>query len=350
MTISKTRSNRRAISAATSVLFLLLLCFAQVLAEKACPSCGTQNPDNARFCKKCGAKLNEAPARPVQPRLTGMVTADEGLTTITSDPTDANVTIDGRLVGKTPLELDDIKPGRHQLTLTKSGYRDFQTTFTITGQYGSFVVTSDPVGAEILIDGVAQGRAVEGGLTLPRVPYGRHSLSARLEGYRDVDKEIDLKSPGPVAVNFKLGWGKGLLRVESRPDGASIRTDEQYLGQTPLVISLEPRRYALTLNRRGFHEWVGYAQIQYAETSTVIAYLERIRTRKLPILLVGVVAAAGAGYAAYRGETEYRNYQSATSRDESERLRGLVQGWDMLRNVGAGLAVLSVGFYWTLKW
>ncbi|MEO0079036.1 MAG: PEGA domain-containing protein [candidate division WOR-3 bacterium] len=343
------RPGRKAISTTTSVL-LLLLCFTGVLAEKTCPDCGTLNPDNARFCKQCGTRLPESPTRPVQPKLTGTVTVNETKTTITSDPTEADVTIDGRPVGKTPLELSDLEPGRHQVTLTKPGYREFKTSFTIVGRYGSLQVTSDPVGAEILIDGVVRGKTTEAGLTLSRVPYGRHTVVARLEGYRDVDKEVDIKSDGLVEINFKLGWGKGFLKIESRPNGAAVATDERLLGQTPLLTDLEPRRYALTLNRSGFHEWTGYVQVRFGETTGIVAHLERIRTRKLPVLLVGAMAAAGAGYAAYRGETEYRNYQSATSRDESERLKRLVQNWDIVRNVSAGLAVLSVGLYWTLKW
>ncbi len=338
------------IARATATVLVLLLCFTVAFAEKTCPSCGTQNPDHARFCKKCGTRLPEAPARPTQPKLTGEVTVREGLTIVTSDPPGANVVIDGRPAGKTPLELEGLSPGRHQLTLTKPGHRDFQTSFTISTQYGSILATSEPVGAEVLVDGIVRGRTTESGLTLSRIPYGRHTISARLQGYRDVDKELELNSPGPVAVNFRLGWGKGLLRIESRPSGTTALIDKQPLGQTPLLAELEPQRYTITLRRHGFYDWVGYAQVQYAETAGVFALLERIRTRKLPILIAGAAAAVGAGYAAYRGEAEYRNYQSATTRDESERLRSLVQRWDMMRNAGAGLAALSIGLYVVLKW
>jgi hypothetical protein len=333
-----------------TVLLVLLLCLAVALAAKTCPSCGTENPDNARFCKKCGTRLPEAPARPTLPKLTGTVTVSEGRVTIKSDPTEADAAIDGRPAGKTPLELAELAPGRHQLTLTKAGYRDFQTTFTVTGLYGAFLVTSDPVGAEIILDGVSRGRTTEGGLTLPRLAYGRHAIAARLAGYRDVDKELDLKSPGPIPVNFKLGWGKGFLMAESRPSGASVAAGEQLLGQTPLFIELEPARYTLTLRRPGYHDWVGYTQVQYAETVPVLALLDRIKTRKLPLLLAGAVAGVGAGFAAYRGEAEYRNYQAATTEEESERLKASVQTWDWTRNAGAAAALLSVTLYLTLKW
>jgi hypothetical protein len=138
--------------------------------------------------------------------------------------------------------------------------------------------------------------------------------------------------------------------AESRPSGASVAAGEQLLGQTPLFIELEPARYTLTLRRPGYHDWVGYTQVQYAETVPVLALLDRIKTRKLPLLLAGAVAGVGAGFAAYRGEAEYRNYQAATTEEESERLKASVQTWDWTRNAGAAAALLSVTLYLTLKW
>src|SRR5262245_65857792 len=34
----------------------------------ACPSCGAENPDQAKFCIECGSPLSAAEARPAPPR------------------------------------------------------------------------------------------------------------------------------------------------------------------------------------------------------------------------------------------------------------------------------------------
>ena len=43
----------------------------------------------------------------------------------------ARVTIDGRLVGATPLLLTDISPGAHTITLEADGHKPWQTTVQV---------------------------------------------------------------------------------------------------------------------------------------------------------------------------------------------------------------------------
>ena len=50
---------------------------------------------------------------------------------IASTPIGANVTIDGKMVGTTPLKLDNIFVGNHSVKITKTGYSDYTQTVTI---------------------------------------------------------------------------------------------------------------------------------------------------------------------------------------------------------------------------
>jgi hypothetical protein len=325
---------------------VVLLCVGVALAEKTCPQCGTQNADQAKFCKSCGAKLPEPPpSRPSTPRVSGTVSVSDGVVSISSEPSGASVIIDGRSRGTTPLSVSDLGTGRHELTLSRDGYRDYNTTFTISGQVGTVVVTTEPVGAEVLVDGTSRGRAGEGGLALTRLLYGRHVITVRMDGYQDVTKTIEVRAPGPVAVSFRLGWGKGYLRAESEPSGAEILTGGRSLGTTPLFVEMQPGRYVLTGTRRGHYDWSGFAEVQYAETALVRAIFERVK-RPSPLLLGASVAAlAGTGLCVLRGEAEYAAYRGATTIDEAVRHRDATQKWDMFRNIGAGATVaLGVSF------
>jgi len=334
-----------------AVFLVLALCFSLVHAEKTCPNCGTVNSDDAKFCKKCGAKLPESGSgRPATPRISGHASVELGIASITSEPSGADVYVDGKLRGKTPLELADLGPGRHELRITSAGHRDYTGVLAVTGQYGAVAVTSDPVGAEILLDGAVQGSTTESGLPLARVLYGRHTLTARMPGYRDVEKTIDLKSAGPVAVNFRLGFGKGILSVESDPPGAKIQSQGRLLGSTPWLGELDPARYTLTVTRPGFYDWLGYAQVQYAETARVFATLERIRTRKPAFLIAGLAGLAGGAFSAFMGESEYAKYQAAATRQESESHQASTQAWDVKRDIAAGFGALMVGAYFTVRW
>ena len=50
---------------------------------------------------------------------------------IASTPIGANVTIDGKMAGTTPLKLDNIFVGNHSVKITKTGYLDYTQTVTI---------------------------------------------------------------------------------------------------------------------------------------------------------------------------------------------------------------------------
>ena len=54
-----------------------------------------------------------------------------GSADITSSPAMADITLDGKLVGRTPLQLDNLLVGQHKITVSKSGYQPYTTTVTV---------------------------------------------------------------------------------------------------------------------------------------------------------------------------------------------------------------------------
>jgi len=333
------------------VLVVLAASAGLVFATKTCPNCGASNPDNAKFCKSCGAKLPGAPAsQPATPRVSGSVIVNGPVVRVTSQPTGAGVNVDGRNRGKTPLQLDDLDPGGHQVELTRSGFRPFDGDFTIAGLFGSLVVTTDPVGANVLLDSVSRGTAPDGGLALVRVPYGRHTITARLQGYKDAVQTVDLKAAGPVGVTCHLGYGKGWLLVTSDPSGASLLLNDKTVGKTPYVADLEPARYAMILKRPGYYDWTGDASIQYAESTTVRATLDRIATRKLPFLAAAAVGLGGGAVFALMGQSEYAKYEAASTPDDARKYHSSTVAWDVGRDAALLAGIALGGVYFTLKW
>ena len=333
------------------VLVVLAVSAGLVFAAKTCPSCGASNPDNAKFCKVCGATLPAAPpAQPTTPRVSGTVLVNGPVVRVTSQPSGAGVNVDGRNRGKTPLQLNDLEPGRHQVQLTRSGYRPFDGDFTIAGSFGSLVVTTDPVGAEVLLDGQSRGRAPDGGLALARVPYGRHKITARLQSYDDAIQTVDLKSAGPIGVTCRLGYGKGWLVVNSDPPGAGLVANGKAAGKTPCVAELEPARYALRLSLRGYYDWTGDASVQYADSTMIRAALDRIETRKLPFLAAAIVGLGAGAAATVKGQSEYAKYRAAATGPDAERYHKSTMAWDIGRDAALLAGVALGGVYWMVKW
>lgn len=334
------------------VVVLLVCCVGIVLAAKTCPSCGTENRDDAKFCKSCGTRLPESEPRytPSIPRVKADVSVSGSNVTVTSEPSGATVEIDGTVRGQTPLDVSGLQVGRHSIAVSRSGYREYTGTFSISGQVGTLVVTTEPTGAQVWIDGEYRGTSTATGLAVPRLAFGTHRVVARLSGHSDASRDVELSTVGPIAVNLRLGAGKGFLNITTNPSGAEVVANGKRLGQTNATFELLPDRYVLMLNRPGYEDWVGYAQVTVAETSYIRESLVKLKTPKLPLLIAGAALLLGGGACAMMGEQSYASYRSATRPIDVERYRQTTETWDLYRNIALGGGVVLCGSYFVLRW
>jgi len=101
---------------------------------------------------------------------------------------------------------------------------------------GLLLVTSDPAGAEITLDGVKLGQATPA--VIEDVPLSRrHDLVLEAEGAKPVTLALE-PVPGKMVrkVHARLVSAMGSLTVESEPPGAEVRLDGRSVGKTPLVL------------------------------------------------------------------------------------------------------------------
>jgi hypothetical protein len=334
------------------VLGLLLLWVGVALAVKDCPACGTDNRDDAKFCKSCGTKLPEPEPRnvPSAPRMRADVTVGGGVVSITSEPSGAVVEIDGTERGRTPLDVTGLGSGRHSVTVSRPGYRDYSSFFVIAVQAGTVVVTTEPVGAQVWVDGEFKGSTTATGLAVSRLAFGTRRIVARMAGHAEAARDVELNSAGPIAVNIRLGAGKGFLSVRSDPQGAEVTANGRRIGATDTIVELLPSRYVLMMTRRGYQDWVGYADVVLAETALVSEKLERLRTRKLPFLIGGAALLAGGGVCEFLAEQKYAAYRGARNQADALRLRESTQAWDTRRNIALGAGAAMVGVYFVVRW
>lgn len=91
---------------------------------------------------------------------------------------------------------------------------------------GDLVVTSEPPGADIMLDGEATGQStphtfvdLEGGVT--------HTVSVSLDGWnvQPDSRTVEVPFGSKITVPFTLSQGLGSLAVTSDPAGAAIRVD-----------------------------------------------------------------------------------------------------------------------------
>ncbi|ADD27716.1 PEGA domain-containing protein [Meiothermus ruber] len=172
------------------------------------------------------------PVQPVQPAT--------GTLSVNSSPTGAQVLVEGRVVGNTPLSLV-LRPGRVDIELRLGGYQTFRTSAQIRPgettvvnaslvpvvQNGLLQINSNPQGAQVLLNGRVVGTTP---LNLTVQP-GRYDLELRLNGYQNFRASLSVGSGQTVPVNATLQALRGTLEVYTNVE-ARIFLDGREVGQT----------------------------------------------------------------------------------------------------------------------
>ncbi|MGS2724357.1 PEGA domain-containing protein [Porticoccus sp. GXU_MW_L64] len=182
---------------------------------------------------------------------------------LSSQPPGAEVTLDGQVVGQSPLRLGDLSPGEHQLQLAAPRHFTRSLTVDITGldqtqeldvsldpAWGQLQLTSSPAGAEVFVSGEKRGVTP---LTTELLTWGE-DVKVQLPGHKSWHKKLQVGAGESLAIdNIVLDKVDGLLRLSSTPAGASVTVNGTFRGQTPLELELQPdTRHNLSLFLEGY--------------------------------------------------------------------------------------------------
>ncbi len=154
--------------------------------------------------------------------------------------------------------------GRHVAVASLAGYRSYPKIFEAAADSpavdiqmrqitGTLLISSDPTGAEVLID----GRAVPGATNLQYdVAPGYHLVLVRKQGAGTGERSVRVQEGGLHPVHFILhseGIERSRLSVRSNPAGAEIVVnDNRRIGVTPADVDLAPGRYRVAVSRNGY--------------------------------------------------------------------------------------------------
>jgi hypothetical protein len=144
---------------------------------------------------------------------------------IETSPAGARIRVDGSPLGTSPLTVRGLALERpHEVEAVLSGHatvrqstrlREAGKVSTITlaldASKAELMVTSDPPGAAISMDGVPRGTAPS---RLPGIAFGRHQFSARAEGYTPMDSTLEVSgTSGQIHFAF-MAEPPGVLIVQ----------------------------------------------------------------------------------------------------------------------------------------
>jgi len=211
---------------------------------------------------------------------------------VDSRPQGAEVYLDGRLQGRTPLALS-VNPGRHEVEVRLAGYQPYRATvnprpgervqlfaqLSPEPRQGTLSVASTPSGAEVYVEGALRGRTP---LSLA-LPEGRYGVELRLSGYQPYRATVQVRRGETTRLEARLVPlpRTGTLYLETSPQGAEVYLEGRLQGRTPLRLSLDEGTYRVEFRLAGYEPYQATVRVEGGRETRLVASLRPFRTGEL---------------------------------------------------------------------
>ncbi len=157
---------------------------------------------------------------------------------ITSEPSGGQAFLDSISIGATPAYRNDVTPGRHLIAVRMAGRQPYNQEVVLEPGENPYHadlprqeeakatlhVTSDPPGAQVVLDGQPSGRITP--TVLDGLAPGRHTLILQKEGFEPFHATVELTAGGPGgsaggALRPRLLTARDLEEAGRRPPDAT---------------------------------------------------------------------------------------------------------------------------------
>ncbi|MFM2151880.1 MAG: hypothetical protein RL199_315 [Pseudomonadota bacterium] len=309
-----------------------------------------------------------------------------GALSITTLPSGAAVEIDGQERGRTPVTVDRLVGGTHEVRLSREGCETMERQVEIAEgaqqaldveldtTQAELTVTSRPVNGTVFIDGHIAGTSP---LTVS-VAEGEHHI--RVEGdhrfHKPWESRVSAVRKQKLVAGAELEPLRGTLVVTSVPFGAEVLIDGEPLGRTPMARALLPTGpHRLELRHRGYRTVRGSVEVGEGKDNRIEVKLVellgeelaatrlanwkretaplRSRAVKRTWLSVGAAALALGSVAVLQShrtvrDAAFADYQRATT-DAGSKYALYDDAWARALAWGSGAGVAVIGAGW-LGW
>lgn len=200
------------------------------------------------------------------------------LALITSEPTGATVTKDGIDIGITPLLVTDLTYGDYDIALSLNGYKSQNYKLKVdsispqkldaqlVSIFATTIITSDPAGANILINGSTVGTTP---CTLNNIPEGDAKINITLDGYKDFSETVSLVAGQEHTISASLEALPATLKIITIPENARIYINNQYRGESPLELTpFDAGSYRIRAELQGYELMARTVDIKPSESRT----------------------------------------------------------------------------------
>ncbi len=205
-----------------------------------------------------------------------------GTLIVDSDPPRVPVFVDGSYKGETPISIL-LDEGTHYVTVyfDQGAYsqevyvRANQTTRVFaTLPQATLSLSSSPSGARVFVGGIYRGNTP---LTL-RLSPGTYTVRFSLEGYREEERQVTLRSGESRSISVTLKPAQATLRLRTIPGDVSVYIDGKYMGRTSggvLNVVLSPGSHEVRLEKSGYKTDVFTITLSAGEEREIFRQLQK---------------------------------------------------------------------------
>ena len=214
-----------------------------------------------------------------------------GRVAIVTEPAGANVTVDGKPLGQTPLADVPIAAGERQFQFALPRYQPLDLNVVIEGRdrpqsvdaslppnWGDITIATQPPGASVLIDDVDTGLVTNG--VVP-IPAGEHDIRLTLPGHKSHRQRLLVSARERRTLpTVRLQQADGALVVRTNPSGAGVTLNGQFQGEAPVSIALQSgQSFEVQAFKGGFAPRTVGVTVRPGETRTLNLDLQALTGR-----------------------------------------------------------------------
>ena len=188
---------------------------------------------------------------------------------IDTKPSEAEIFIDGKNIGLTPLDLD-IMEGQHTLEIKKNGFKDFTTEIAVKAKENIVLelfnlslldskinIISNPKEASVNINSIYRGLTP---LELELEPLVSHTISLAKPGFKSISENIVLKTQEEILNERNVAYVEferelkpiyGSISFLGTP-GAGLILEGEQIGVVPINLDLLSKKQLLLIKKEGY--------------------------------------------------------------------------------------------------
>jgi TM2 domain-containing membrane protein YozV len=204
-------------------------------------------------------------------------------------------------------------PGTHIITYTAEGFRAVDDRIYIeSGKIGerrlkvlkeppvgkgTIIIETDPPGAKVTLDNAPIANPTP--LTLKEQLTGEHKVRIEMERFLQIDTTIKVEKDKSLTYKYNLEKKMGRLEVKSRPDKAEVFIYGNYIGETPVNVSLQVGKYELLIKKPSYDNYKKSSEVKHNEITKVEITLsdlvsrEKMKRKKQALWLSAFIPGSG---------------------------------------------------------